>query len=60
MPAPSRRSHQIPEVLTPEMRKAGEAVRAPITIAEPPYLDQLWAAWRPFLVADEERKSDAA
>lgn len=56
----SRRPQQIPPALTPEMRKAGEAVRPPITIAEPPYLDQLWAVWRPFLVADEEKKSDAA
>jgi hypothetical protein len=60
MPSATRRSHPIPEVLTAEMRKAGEAVKTPITLADVPYLDALWAAWRPFLVADEEKKSDAA
>lgn len=37
---------QMPETLTPTMRAAAEKVRAPITISEPSYLDQLWSALR--------------
>jgi hypothetical protein len=32
----------MPAELTPAMRKAAEAVKPPITIAEEPYLDKLW------------------
>jgi hypothetical protein len=35
----------MPPQLTPAMRKAAEAVRPPLTIAETPYFDRLWNAW---------------
>jgi hypothetical protein len=43
----------MPAELTPAMRKAAEAVRAPITINEPSYLEQLWAAL--YATAGEEQ-----
>ena len=39
-----RRDIIMPAELTPAMRKAAEVVRAPITLNEPSYLEQLWSA----------------